>query len=542
LLTALRPPKLFFLLLGLLLLWVYCYRVATNTLAWEEPRRCLVATEMIHRGDYIVPLVLGEPYYNKPPLQNWATVLATGNDTRRVGPLPLRAISILSLVGIAIVMHVLRRGQGREGTDWLPPLIFLTMGITAQYGGTGELDPLLAFWVCAALAAFETGRRSGRPWLQWGVSQALLAAGILTKGLAPLFFYVPVFYRMWADRPRTRFPVRAFAGGLVAELAIVSAWLIPYASRAPAGPLGSRAAQELLGRTPLRQSGWSFVSHLFSYPLEVLADTLPWSLLALLWLLPEARETMRERLRSDSLLRLSVSVTLWGFFVLLMMPGAKGRYMMPVYPFAAVVLAHVLESAAPAFGRLRSVRFFRWVERVLARAFIDAWWGWAALAAAWGVGLLIEGHRAGTYPVLPPLLAGLAAIAIVGLGVRRLKRNALSFGGLLLLGLLYAVSYAGTSRVQRAERDWRYVAEAAQVASAVESTLPVVVGADVPYVLSFYVSHELDRPLQLIPPRDGSYYLITSTAEPDRADALSRHEAGRFTLWEVPSERHSDGP
>jgi hypothetical protein len=172
----------------------------------------------------------------------------------------------------------------------------------------------------------------------------------------------------------------------------------------------------------------------------------------------------------------------------------------------------------------------------LARAFVDAWWGWAALAAVWTVGLLIEGHRAGTYPVLPPLLAGLAAIGVVGFGVRGLKRESLAFAGLLLLGLLYAVSYAGTSRVQRAGRDFRYVEEAEQIAASVGKPVPVVVAGDVPYVLSFYVSHALDRPLRQSPPSDGSHYLIARRGGKARTDAVARHETGRFVLWEISSE------
>jgi hypothetical protein len=156
-----------------------------------------------------------------------------------------------------------------------------------------------------------------------------------------------------------------------------------------------------------------------------------------------------------------------------------------------------------------------------------------ALAVVWTAGLLVEGHRAGTYPVSPPLLAGLAVVGIVGFGVRGLHRRSLSFGGLLLLGLLYAVSYAGTSRVQRAERDRRYVEEAERVASSMGAPLPVVVAGDVPYVLSFYVSRELDRPLQAATPSDEPYYLIARTDGVGRPDASVRHDTGRFTLWEV---------
>ena len=37
----------------------------------EEPRRAVVAQEMVFTGDFIVPHVGGWHYYNKPPLFNW---------------------------------------------------------------------------------------------------------------------------------------------------------------------------------------------------------------------------------------------------------------------------------------------------------------------------------------------------------------------------------------------------------------------------------------------------------------------------------------
>ena len=77
-------------------LWVYGYGLTSFPLKWEEPRRCLVAMEMIERGDYLVPHLHGRPYFNKPPMQNWLIVLLAGNDTARVTPFTLRSVSVLS--------------------------------------------------------------------------------------------------------------------------------------------------------------------------------------------------------------------------------------------------------------------------------------------------------------------------------------------------------------------------------------------------------------------------------------------------------------
>ena len=37
----------------------------------DEPRRALVALEMILSNDYVTPTLNGARYFNKPPLYNW---------------------------------------------------------------------------------------------------------------------------------------------------------------------------------------------------------------------------------------------------------------------------------------------------------------------------------------------------------------------------------------------------------------------------------------------------------------------------------------
>jgi 4-amino-4-deoxy-L-arabinose transferase-like glycosyltransferase len=270
-------PKVWMLLIGLILLWIYGYRIFANPLTWEEPRRCLVALEMIYRGDYVVPHVLGEPYRNKPPLQNWLIVLFAGNQANGVGPGPIRLISLLSLLGISWCLWQLAQGQLTTYPAWLPVLIFLTMGIVIQYGRSGELDALFTFWIVAALCCFEAGRRRQSAWLQWGLSQAILAGGILTKGLAPVFFYPPALYCAWQDRKQMPFAWRSFLIGLALEVSLVSAWLIPYAQRSSAAALGQRLTEEILSRTPVGNSALVLLSGacLFGNPIPDLPPLHP---------------------------------------------------------------------------------------------------------------------------------------------------------------------------------------------------------------------------------------------------------------------------
>ena len=62
-----RHDHLMVLVIFLLLLCGIFLLPAQLQLRSEEPRRAIVAMEMIFSGDYLQPQLNGWPYYNKPP-------------------------------------------------------------------------------------------------------------------------------------------------------------------------------------------------------------------------------------------------------------------------------------------------------------------------------------------------------------------------------------------------------------------------------------------------------------------------------------------
>ena len=52
----------------------YFLRLNSYQLIFEEPRRALVALEMLLADNWIFPSTNGELYYNKPPLYNWILI------------------------------------------------------------------------------------------------------------------------------------------------------------------------------------------------------------------------------------------------------------------------------------------------------------------------------------------------------------------------------------------------------------------------------------------------------------------------------------
>jgi 4-amino-4-deoxy-L-arabinose transferase-like glycosyltransferase/tetratricopeptide (TPR) repeat protein len=512
--AASDPPPWLAIVAGLVLLWIYAHGIASNPLKWEEPRRCLVAMEMIHSGNYVVPQVMGEPYLKKPPLQNWLVVLASGNDMRRVGALSLRAISLLALGATCLMLW--RLGASSTGGASLQPvLVFATLGAVVQAGRSGDVDTLFSFLVLAALGSFELGRRKGSPWLQWFVPQLFVAAGILTKLIAPLFFYPPVLFLAW--RQRRKFPLAPlpFACGLVAVAAVVSAWLVPYSMHFPMRGLTGSWLAELLTRTTA-YSWAAFGRHVLLYPVLVVGWMLPWSLLFLLPG-PTPWRSLRDRVRSDPWLLLCATAVVWGAVAFLFVPEHRGRYLLPVAPFvSALVVAR--------FAHGGEAREDSWTRR---------WPLWIAAMLVWA-------GAVGVFWFLEPWPAAVVMTSVLGLlvlwafGYARVHEGSRAALPLLLpLGLVYGVTYAGILESREATRNARYTEAARRIAGAIQEDVPIVCHKDVDLKFGYALTQLVGRPLRWRVGADPTTYWIAADLADRPYLGAPVVETDLYDLWRV---------
>src|ERR1051325_1080594 len=74
----------------------------------EEPRRALIALEMLFNHNLIVPREMGEFYYKKPPLFNWL-IIASYKIFGEGSELAQRLISVLSLLAMAMLTFLFVR-------------------------------------------------------------------------------------------------------------------------------------------------------------------------------------------------------------------------------------------------------------------------------------------------------------------------------------------------------------------------------------------------------------------------------------------------
>jgi 4-amino-4-deoxy-L-arabinose transferase-like glycosyltransferase len=154
---------------------------------WEpdEGRYAEIAREMLLRGDYLTPHDDWVRYFEKPPLMYWLTAASV----RAFGPgefavrLPVALFSVGEIILAAAVSGAM------FGVETIVPAA-LCLGLSPLFFGYGRfltLDPALAFFITAGLAAVYVGLREatlagGQPRAWFVAAAASAAMGTLVKG------------------------------------------------------------------------------------------------------------------------------------------------------------------------------------------------------------------------------------------------------------------------------------------------------------------------------------------------------------------------
>ena len=490
--------------------FVFLHGIASEPMRRDELRLALVAEEMIHRGEYAVPRLLGEPEPSQPPMRGWLTVLVSGGQAAQVGALSVRLPSVLAVAATALVLAWLGLGTS-SGPQALPALLFLTLAVLPRLGRSGEPDLLAAFWALAALAAFELGRRCGSGALQWVVAQALVAGGALTQTITGALFHAPVLLTTWRRRLRPR--AVAFAAGVVLMLAIVLAWVVLYSRSAPTLGLRAQLAADIARHAEGLGLGET-LRHLARAPFLLLLNAAPASLVLLALVVPRARKALHGLLE-DPWLALCAFALAWTALWIALLPGAQPREIVPALPAAATL-------AAAALARIdRPARPL---------------WPWAVLGGAWAA-LLLLGSRSTLLLPLEPRPARLTSL-LVALGLLAIAAAwpiARGFGAataaLLVAGVLYGLV---TVRVmdERAARRHESLAQTAELlAPYLRPEMPVVVRKGIDRELAWLLAHRLDRRIVERPPAPP--YDLVAPAAAIIPNARFMLESGGFAVWRV---------
>jgi len=355
--SALHPGKILLLLIIYGLLWfgTLNYR---HLIPSDEGRYAEMAREMLVTGDWVTPRYNGYQYFEKPPLQVWATAVTF--QVFGIGDWQARLWTALTgfLTILAIGFTGARIYNARVG--WLAAVVLASSPMWVISGHFNSLDMGLSAFLVAALCSLllaqtSHNKSSSRNWM-W-LCWFFMALATLSKGLIGVAIPAMVFivYSVSAGDWKIWTRLRLFSGSIL-FLIVTAPWFVLVSIRNPVF-LEFFFIHEHLQR--FTQDAHSRTGPLYYFIPLLLIGLLPWVLQ-----LPGALiQGWNERKPSFSSTWLLVcwSVVIFAFFSVSQskLPG----YIIPIFPALALLIAKRLErllghaNAMPLTWQLQALGF-----------------------------------------------------------------------------------------------------------------------------------------------------------------------------------------
>ena len=310
----------------------------------DEGRYSEISREMSLSGDWVTPRLNGIKYFEKPPLQYWATALAF--EAFGYNEYAARLYVWLSAIAtLAIAVYTALRIWGVE-TAAGTALVLAASPYFLALGGIVTLDMGVTLWTTFTTCAFllsEHARAARRPGAarNWMLTAWLgIALAMLSKGLIGIVFAgAAVFFHIVLTRDLPVLRRMRWLPGLAIFAGVAAPWFV----------LVSRANPEFARFFFIHEHFERFLTHehrrvqpwWFFIPI-VFAAFLPWA-----FALPGAvRQAWRaERGLDEQPLRVAIA---WAGFIVLFFSASGSKlpaYILPAVPLLALPLGRYLAQA-----------------------------------------------------------------------------------------------------------------------------------------------------------------------------------------------------
>ena len=313
----------------------------------DEGRYSEIPREMVASGDWVTPRLDGLKYFEKPPLQYWATAVAF--EVFGEHEWSARLYTWLSaLATLLLVGYTASRLGGPPGAGLASMLALVASPYFMMMGGVVTLDTGLTLWTTLTLCAYLLAERPGtRPALRrrWMlVAWLAIALAVLSKGLVGIVFPVAAL-GLHCLLMRDFTPLRRleWLRGLALAAVVAVPWFVLVSRRNPEFAhffFVHEHFERFLTHVHRREEPWWFFLPI------VLVGFLPW----LAALPPALLRAWRMDTHRGEIAPWRFAV-LWGAFIVAFfsLSGSKlPGYVMPAFPAFALALGPYLARARPA--------------------------------------------------------------------------------------------------------------------------------------------------------------------------------------------------
>ena len=217
--------------LAVLAIALFLGNVRAPLLEPTEARYAEIPRQMLLNGSWLVPVLDGQPYLDKPPLFYWLVMGAyqVGGVSDRV------ARWVPGLAGILTVLVAWAWMRCRAGprAAFLSAFLLVTCARFIHYERMLAMDSVLCLLVVASLACGDLACHSGtfsRSW--WFAGAFAVGLALLTKGFVALPLVLgPLALWWWMDRGVARPGWKDAALGAALGVVPLAAWMVPMATR-----------------------------------------------------------------------------------------------------------------------------------------------------------------------------------------------------------------------------------------------------------------------------------------------------------------------
>jgi 4-amino-4-deoxy-L-arabinose transferase-like glycosyltransferase len=396
----------------------------------DEAHYAQLTREMLAARDWMVPLLDGRPYIDKPVLFHWLQGLAVTilGETETAIRLP-SALAALALFWLThwTGTQLLDRRVGDRGS-----LMLATMPMTFMLGSLGVFDMVFTLFLFGAIAVATVSIVQQRPRLEY-LAYVLLSLAVMTKGpvalvLAGCFFVVGL---VCGSHTRTALLALHWKTGALISVALSLPWFLWMYH-----VLGWHFVHQYFyaGNLYYVTQPQSFSNRAFNHTLYVstfLAGFFPWSIVMLGGAVDAAR-----RLREKS--RLPVGETLlwvWIAVVFTLFSLARfkvDRYVYPAAPACCLLAARAWLSVSVTRAELLSAR-----DNIAARWSIGLLGILLIAAGVFGAVTLFDlGLELPRAAVLMPLSLAAGGVALAVVITTRRAVSPMVFGSVLAILLV----------------------------------------------------------------------------------------------------------
>jgi 4-amino-4-deoxy-L-arabinose transferase-like glycosyltransferase len=311
----------------------------------DEGRYSEISREMAESGDFVTPRLNGLKYFEKPPMQYWASAISF----KLFGLNEFSARLYTALCGLGCIFLVTLLGWRlyNEETGLIAGLVLLSAPYFAVMNEIVTLDMGLTFWLTLAMTSFLLSQhtpldaaRKRWLWLAW----AGMAGAVLSKGLigivfpaATIFLYglATRHFRLWARLE--------WLPGLAIFFALTVPWFVLVSIQNPEFPqfffIHEHFERFLSDGHRRTEAWWFFIPLLF-------VGFLPWllTLLPAMWRGWQAPGHIVDgQIHAFQPLKFILIYTL---FILLFFSKSSSKlpaYILPFFPVMALVVARYIQ-------------------------------------------------------------------------------------------------------------------------------------------------------------------------------------------------------